>query len=143
MGAFIVPDLLSSLGLVALPAGAARERGRDGKAGSGPSVASAPVQNRAAIIAGGVAAAAAVAYGLLRRRAAASPPVAAPEEPAGPDPRAESLREKLAASRELAAERDAFEEAETPVDEAVAVESGRGRRGAPPGRARARPGRRR
>jgi hypothetical protein len=81
------------------------------------------VQNRAAIIAGGVAAAAAVAYGLLRRRPAASPPVAAPEEPAGPDPRAESLREKLAASRELAAEREAFEEAETPVDEAVAVES--------------------
>src|SRR5262249_19029185 len=35
-------NLLSSLGLVALPAGAARECGRDGKAGSRPSVASAP-----------------------------------------------------------------------------------------------------
>ena len=81
------------------------------------------MQNRAAIIAGGVAAAAAVAYGLVRRRPAASPTVAAPEEPAGPDPRAESLREKLAASRELAAEREAFEEAETPVDEAAAAES--------------------
>jgi len=81
------------------------------------------VQNRAAIIAGGVAAAAAVAYGLLRRKPTAQAPAALPEEPAGPDPRAEELREKLAASSELAAEREAFEEAETPVDEAVA-ESG-------------------
>jgi hypothetical protein len=81
------------------------------------------VQNRAAIIAGGVAAAAAVAYGLLRRRPATPPPAGAPEESPGPDPRAEVLREKLAASRELAGERDAFEEAETPVDEAVAAES--------------------
>lgn len=78
------------------------------------------MQNRAAIIAGGIAAAAAVAYGLLRRKPAAQPPVALPVEPAGPDPRAEELREKLAASRDLAAEREAFEEAETPVDEAVA-----------------------
>jgi hypothetical protein len=81
------------------------------------------VQNRAAIIAGGVAAAAAVAYGLLRRRPAPLPPVVAPEEPDGTDPRAEALRDKLAASRELPAEREAFEEAETPVDEAVATES--------------------
>ncbi len=81
------------------------------------------MQNRAAIIAGGVAAAAAVAYGLLRRRPGTPAPVAAPEEPAGPDPRAEALRSKLAASRELADEREAFEEAETPVDEAVAAES--------------------
>jgi hypothetical protein len=78
------------------------------------------VQNRAAIIAGGVAAAAAVAYGLLRRRPAGQAPVPVEGEPAAPDPRAEALREKLAASRELAAERGAFEEAETPVDEAVA-----------------------
>src|SRR4051794_6274973 len=88
------------------------------------SVASAPVRDRALIIAGGAAAAAAVAYGLLRRRPA---PAAAPPgqpEPAGPDPRAEALREKLAVSREVVAERDAFEEAETPVDEAIAVESG-------------------
>jgi len=82
------------------------------------------VQNRAAIIAGGVAAAAAVAYGFLRRKPAAQPPVALPDEPASPDPRAEELREKLAASRELAAEREAFEEAETPVDEAVADPGG-------------------
>jgi hypothetical protein len=80
------------------------------------------MQNRVAIIAGGVAAAAAVAYGLLRRKPAAQPPVDLPEEPAEPDPRAEELREKLAESRELAAEREAFEEAETPVDEAVADE---------------------
>ena len=77
------------------------------------------MQNRAGIIVGGVAAAAAIAYGLVRRR----PAVAAPEEPAGADPRAETLREKLAASRELAAEREVFEEAETPVDEAVAADS--------------------
>jgi len=81
------------------------------------------VQNRAAIIAGGVAAAAAVAYGLLRRRPSLPPQVATLDEPPGPDPRAEALREKLATSRELAAERDAFEEAEIPVDEAVAAES--------------------
>ena len=73
------------------------------------------MQNRAGIIVGGVAAAAAIAYGLVRRRPAASPTVAAPEEPAGADPRAET--------RELAAEREVFEEAETPVDEAVAAES--------------------
>ena len=78
------------------------------------------MQNRVAIIAGGVAAAAAVAYGLLRRKPAAQPPVAVPEEPAGPDPRAEALREKLAASREIADEREVAEEAETPVDEVVA-----------------------
>jgi len=82
------------------------------------------VQNRAAMIAGGVAAAAAVAYGLLRRKQTETAPVAAPDESPGPDPRAEALREKLAVSRELAAERDAFEEAETPVDEAVVAESG-------------------
>ena len=81
------------------------------------------MQNRAAIIAGGVAAAAAVAYGLLRRRPATPPPAAASEEPPGPDPRAEALREKLAVSRELAAERESFEAAETPVDEIVAGES--------------------
>jgi hypothetical protein len=81
------------------------------------------VQNRAAIIVGGVAAAAGIAYGLVRRRPAASPTVAAPEEPTGADPRAETLREKLAVSRELAAEREVFEEAETPVDEAVAADS--------------------
>jgi hypothetical protein len=79
------------------------------------------VRNRVAIIAGGAAAAAAVAYGLLRRRPA--PARVEHPEPVGPDPRAEALREKLAASRELAGERDAFEEAETPVDEAVAPES--------------------
>ena len=83
---------------------------------AGTSVASAPVQTRAAIIAGAVAAAAGVAYGLLRRKPA---PVAVPDEPAGPDPRAEALREKLAASREVVDEREAFEDAETTIDEAV------------------------
>src|SRR5262249_56883592 len=73
-----------------------------------------PVRNRAAIIAGGVAAAAAVAYGLLRRKPTAQAPAALPEEPAGPDPRAQELREKLAASSELPAEREALREGQTP-----------------------------
>jgi hypothetical protein len=36
---------------------------------------------------------------------------------AEPDPRAEELRRKLAESREIVAEREEFEAAETPVDE--------------------------
>jgi hypothetical protein len=81
------------------------------------------VRNRVAIIAGAAAAAAGVAYGLLRRRTAPTPLPSEHAEPAEPDPRAEALREKLAASREIVTEREAFEEAETPVDEAVAAES--------------------
>jgi len=38
----------------------------------------------------------------------------------GPDPRAAELRRKLAESRAIVSERDAFESAETPVDEADA-----------------------
>jgi hypothetical protein len=77
------------------------------------------VTSRIALIAGGAAAAAAVAYGLVRRRPA---PVLTEPELEGPDPRAEELREKLAASRELAAERDEFEAGETPVDAVDAAE---------------------
>ena len=43
------------------------------------------------------------------------PPPAAPEES---DPRAEALRARLAEAREVVDERDEFEAAETPVDEA-------------------------
>jgi len=43
------------------------------------------------------------------------PPPAAPEES---DPRADALRAKLAEAREVVDERDEFEAAETPVDEA-------------------------
>ncbi len=48
----------------------------------------------------------------LRRKPAPAAPV---EEP---DPRAEELRAKLAESKAVADERAAFEEGETPVDEA-------------------------
>jgi hypothetical protein len=39
----------------------------------------------------------------------------------GPDPRAHALRDRLAEARETVPEREAFEEAETPVDEAEPV----------------------
>jgi hypothetical protein len=45
------------------------------------------------------------------------PPPLPPAEPAT-DPRAEALRAKLAESREVVGEREEFERAETPVDEA-------------------------
>ena len=64
-------------------------------------------------MAGGAAAAGVIAYGLLRRKPPLQAEVPAPE---GPDPRAQALREKLAVSRELAAERDVFEAGETTVD---------------------------
>ena len=48
----------------------------------------------------------------LRRAPAPAPPVETP------DPRAEELRATLAESKAIADERSAFEEGETPVDEA-------------------------
>src|SRR5688572_13158396 len=42
----------------------------------------------------------------------------APQPTTPPDPRADALRERIAESRELVDERDQFEEAETPVDQA-------------------------
>ena len=41
-----------------------------------------------------------------------------PVPTAGPDPRADELRRKLAEARDMAGEREEFEEAETPVDRA-------------------------
>ena len=49
-----------------------------------------------------------------RRRAPAFEP--------GPDPRAAELRRKLAESRSIVSEREEFEAAETPVDEADAAQ---------------------
>ncbi len=49
-------------------------------------------------------------FGFLRRRKPVAPEAA--------DPRADELRKRLAESRELVEERDEFEAAETPVDEA-------------------------
>jgi hypothetical protein len=79
------------------------------------------VRGRLALLAAGAAAAVAVTHKLRRRRVRVVPE--APPEP-GPDPRADELREKLAASREVVDERDADEERETPVDEAVDVAAG-------------------
>ncbi len=58
----------------------------------------------------GCGVAAAAAWRFLRREA----PAPAPE----PDPRADELRQRIAESRAVVDERDVFEEAETPVDEA-------------------------
>ena len=67
---------------------------------------------KALALLGGLALGAWLARALRRR----------PSEPAalepGPDPRAEELRDKLADARTIVAEREEFEEAETPVDEA-------------------------
>jgi hypothetical protein len=63
-------------------------------------------------LAGGAALGAGLARALRGR------PRAAQELPAGPDPRAEELRDKLAEAREVVGERDEAEQAETPVDEA-------------------------
>jgi hypothetical protein len=65
------------------------------------------MRNSAALLAGGFA-----LFGFLRRRKHQ------PVEDARPDPRAEELREKLAESRAIVAEREEFEAAETTVDKA-------------------------
>jgi hypothetical protein len=62
-------------------------------------------------IAGAIGVAGVAAYRKLRRQ-----PVSV-----GADPRAEELKEKLAESRTLVEEREEFEAAETPVDEAEPV----------------------
>ena len=43
-----------------------------------------------------------------------------PVPDAGPDPRADELRQRLAEARDMAGEREEFEEAETTVDQAEA-----------------------
>jgi hypothetical protein len=71
------------------------------------------MRNRLAWI-GGVAGGFALLRLLTRRRLGA--PVT---EPPPPDPRAEELRRRLDESRPIVAEREEFEQAETPVDAAV------------------------
>ena len=68
-----------------------------------------------ALLAGGAALGAGLARALRRA------PRRAQELDTGPDPRADELRDKLAEAREVVAERDEVEEAETPVDEAEAT----------------------
>jgi len=87
--------------------------------------------NRLAWLGGAALGAVALARALTRRPPAAAvytPPVQPEAEPSGPDPRAEELRSKLADARELADERDEFEGAETPVDEADPVSDPEARR---------------
>ena len=87
--------------------------------------------NRLAWLGGAALGAVALARALTRRSPSApvyTPPPPPEAEPSGPDPRAEELRAKLADARELADERDEFEGAETPVDEAEPVSDPEARR---------------
>jgi hypothetical protein len=87
-------------------------------------------RNRIAWLGGAALGAVALARALTRRPPApVQAPAPQPEaEPSGPDPRAEELRARLADARELADERDEFEGAETPVDEAEPVADPEARR---------------
>jgi small-conductance mechanosensitive channel len=81
------------------------------------------VRARLAFLAGGAAVAGAAVYRFLRRAPAAPAPVE--------DTHAEELRAKLAESRAVVEDREEFDSAETPVDEAeeaVAPELGDRRR---------------
>ena len=71
-----------------------------------------PMRARIAWLAGTAAVAGVAAYRKLRRE----------ETPPVEDPRAEELRRKLDESRPIVEEREEFESAETPVDEAEPVE---------------------
>ena len=87
--------------------------------------------NRLAWLGGAALGAVALARALTRRPPPApvyTPPPPPEAEPSGPDPRAEELRARLADARELADERDEFEGAETPVDEAEPVADPEARR---------------
>jgi hypothetical protein len=70
------------------------------------------VQGRLALLLGGAVVAGAAAYRALVRRSPA---------PAVPEPHAEALKAKLAEARVAADDRDEFESAETPIDQAESV----------------------
>lgn len=73
------------------------------------------MKSRIAVLLGGAAVAGAAVYRALRpRRRQPAPPTA-------PDPHAEELRAKLEQSRSVVAEREEFEAAEVPVDQAEEV----------------------
>jgi hypothetical protein len=84
------------------------------------------MRGRLALLLGGATVAGAAFHRFLRRPRRTVPA----SEPVVADKRVEELREKLAESREVVAERDEFESAETPVDHAeeVAPELGDRRR---------------
>jgi hypothetical protein len=69
------------------------------------------------LLAGAGIAVALLARFLRRPPVSSAPEPVAPPEPE-PDPRAGELRRRIAESRELVDEREVFEEAETPVDQA-------------------------
>ena len=87
-------------------------------------------RNRLAWLGGAALGAVALARALTcRPPPSVQAPAPEPEaEPSGPDPRAEELRAKLADAKELADEREQFEGAETPVDEAEPVADPEARR---------------
>jgi hypothetical protein len=70
------------------------------------------VQGRLALLLGGAVVAGATAYRALRRR---------PPAPVVPEPHVEALKTKLAEARVVAEEREEFEAAETPIDQAENV----------------------
>ena len=77
------------------------------------------MQGRLALLLGGAVVAGAAAYRALTRRGPA---------PAVPEPHVEALKARLAESRSVVDEREEFEAAETPVDEAHAPEDPETRR---------------
>jgi hypothetical protein len=70
------------------------------------------VQGRLALLLGGAVVAGSVAYRFLVRR---------PPAPVVPEPHVEALKSKLAESRVVVDDREEFEGAETPVDQAESV----------------------
>ena len=70
------------------------------------------MQGRLALLLGGAVVAGAAAYRALRRRAPA---------PVAPEPHVEALKSKLAEARIVADDREEFESAETPIDQAETV----------------------
>ena len=70
------------------------------------------MQGRLALLVGGAVVAGAAAYRAITRR---------PPAPVVPEPHAEALKTKLAEARVAADDRDEFESAETPVDQAEDV----------------------
>lgn len=70
------------------------------------------MQGRLALLLGGAVVAGATAYRFVVRR---------PPPPTVPDAHAEELKSKLAESRVVAEDREEFEAAETPVDQAESV----------------------
>ena len=70
------------------------------------------MKGRVALLVGGAVVAGAAAYKAIFRRGPA---------PVVPEPHVEALKSKLAASRVVAEDREEFEAAETPIDEAETV----------------------